>query len=474
MSITQYLRIIWTRKWLVLALLLVTIAVGTAVTLLMPKQYTADASLVVDVRVDPVMGMLAPALASPAYMATQVEILKSDRVASRVVKMLGVERSPAAVQQWRESTEAKIPLERYFANLLEKGLAVEPSRGSNVINITFASPDAAFAAGAANAFAQAYMDVSVELRVEPARQSATWLDEQSKVLRANLEQAQSRLSKFQQEKGIVVSDERLDQETARYNALITQLALAQTEQVDTSTRRRNSGSDQSPEVLQSASVQSLKSQVATAEAKLSEISSVVGKNHPQRIQLEAQLQELKQQLGAEMRRVSGGSSVVNRSSAQKVEELKALVDQQKHQLLSLRSQRDQIAVLVRDVESAQRAYEGISGRMTQLSLEGQNTQANVRLLSPAIEPYYPSRPRVLVNILGSIFGGLLLGAAVALGLEFIDRRVRDTDDMLAVAGVPVIGVLRPAESKLPIFRRLTTGRPAPPRPPMLTAPGVRS
>ncbi|TMH13131.1 MAG: chain length determinant protein EpsF [Betaproteobacteria bacterium] len=474
MSITQYLRIIWTRKWLVLALLLVTIAVGTAVTLLMPKQYTADASLVVDVRVDPVMGMLAPALASPAYMATQVEILKSDRVASRVVKMLGVERSPAAVQQWRESTEAKIPLERYFANLLEKGLAVEPSRGSNVINITFASPDAAFAAGAANAFAQAYMDVSVELRVEPARQSATWLDEQSKVLRANLEQAQSRLSKFQQEKGIVVSDERLDQETARYNALITQLALAQTEQVDTSTRRRNSGSDQSPEVLQSASVQSLKSQVATAEAKLSEISSVVGKNHPQRIQLEAQLQELKQQLGAEMRRVSGGSSVVNRSSAQKVEELKALVDQQKHQLLSLRSQRDQIAVLVRDVESAQRAYEGISGRMTQLTLEGQNTQANVRLLSPAIEPYYPSRPRVLVNILGSIFGGLLLGAAVALGLEFIDRRVRDTDDMLAVAGVPVIGVLRPAESKLPIFRRLTTGRPAPPRPPMLTAPGVRS
>ena len=109
---------------------------------------------------------------------------------------------------------------------------------------------------------RAWGNNDIPWRVEPARQSATWLDEQSKVLRVNLEQAQSRLSKFQQEKGIVVSDERLDQETARYNALITQLALAQTEQVDTSTRRRNSGSDQSPEVLQSASVQSLKSQVA--------------------------------------------------------------------------------------------------------------------------------------------------------------------------------------------------------------------
>ncbi|HEX6363217.1 MAG TPA: Wzz/FepE/Etk N-terminal domain-containing protein, partial [Albitalea sp.] len=138
MSIAQYLRIIWARKWLVLALLLLATVTGTLITLfVLSKQYTAEASLVVEVRNDPVMGALAPGLASPAYLATQVEILKSDRVAGRVVKMLGVERSPAAVQQWRESTDARIPLDRYFAQLLQKGLAVEPSRGSNVINITF-------------------------------------------------------------------------------------------------------------------------------------------------------------------------------------------------------------------------------------------------------------------------------------------------------------------------------------------------
>src|SRR5947208_2256314 len=185
MSIAQYLRIIWARKWLVLALLAATTAFGVFVTLfVMSKQYTAEASMVVEVRNDPVLGALAPGMASPAYMATQVEILRSDRVAGRVVKMLGVERSPAAVQQWRESTDAKIPLDRYFAALLQRGLSVEPSRGSNVINITFVNPDPAFAAAAANAFAQAYMDVSVELRVEPARQSATWLDEQTNKLRS--------------------------------------------------------------------------------------------------------------------------------------------------------------------------------------------------------------------------------------------------------------------------------------------------
>jgi chain length determinant protein EpsF len=474
MSIPQFLRIVWARKWLVLALLVLVSVIGTTVTLfVLPKQYTGDASLVVDVRVDPVLGALAPGLASPAYMATQIEILKSDRVASRVVKMLGVERSPAAVQQWRESTEAKVPLERYFATLLQKGLSVEPSRGSNVINITFVSPDPAFASGAANAFAQAYMDVSVELRIEPTRQSQTFLDEQVKNLRATLEQAQTRLSKYQQDKGIVVTDERLDQETGRLNALTAQLANAQAEQVETAARRRNSGSELSPDVQQSASVQGLKQQLAMAETKMTELSSIVGKNHPQRIAQEAQIAELKQQLAAEVRRVSGGSSVLNRGSGQKVEELKDLVELQKKQVLSLRSQRDQIAVLLRDVETAQRAYEGVSNRVSVLSLESQNMQSQVRLLSPAIEPVYPSRPRVAISIVGSIVGGLLLGAMVALGLELLDRRVRDPEDIMAVAGVPVIGVLRPADSKRPIYRQLTSGRPAPPRP-MLTAPGVRS
>lgn len=475
MSIAQYLRIVWARKWLVLALLLITTLVGTLVTFfVLSKQYAAEASLVVEVRVDPVMGALAPGLASPAYMATQVEILKSDRVASRVVKMLGVERSPAAVQQWRESTSAKIPLERYFADLLSRGLAVEPSRGSNVINITFVNPDPAFAAAAANAFAQAYMDTSVELRIEPAKQSALWLDEQTKTLRNTLEAAQARLSKYQQEKGIVVTDERLDQETARFNALVGQLSAAQSELVETSTRTRNSGSELSPDVQQSPSVQALRSQLSSAEAKLSEISSVVGPNHPQRQALEAQLRELRQQLAAEVRRVSGGSSVLSRGSAQKVAELEAMVEAQKKLVLSLRSQRDQVSVLLRDVETAQRAYEGVSQRVTALSLESQNTQANVRLLSPAVEPYFPARPRTVVNILGSIAGGLLLGALAAIGIEMFDRRVRNPEDLVATAGVPVIGVLQPADSKKPVFRRLTSGvHKPPPGRPLLTAPGAR-
>lgn len=471
MSPLQLFRAVWSKKWLVLMIAVLVALIGTGVTLTLPKQYIAEAAMIVDVRVDPVMGALAPGMASPAYMATQVEVLKSDRVASRVVKMLGVERSPEAVRQWRESTEAKVPLERYFAGLMQRGLSVEPSHGSNVININFVSQDAAFAASAANAFAQAYMDVSVELRIEPARQSAAFLDEQVKLLRTNLETAQGKLSKFQQEKGIIVSDERLDQENARLSALLVQLGTAEAEAVDAQARQRITGSDTSPDVMSSAAVQSLKGQLSSVETKLSEISSVVGKNHPQRLALEAQVAELKSQIDKEIRRVSGGSSVIARGTSQKIAELRALVEQQKKTVLALRSQKDQVSVLLRDVETAQRAYEGVSQRVSLLNLEGQNTQANTRLLSPAVEPIYPARPRVFVNIFGSIAGGLLLGIGAALLWELLDRRVRGPQDLLAIPGVPVIGVLRPADSKRPIFRQLTSGH----RPirPMLNAPGAR-
>jgi uncharacterized protein involved in exopolysaccharide biosynthesis len=70
--LTQYLRIIWARKWVVLALFVLIAAVGITWTMLLPRQYTADTSLVVEVRIDPALGALAPALAAPSYMATQV------------------------------------------------------------------------------------------------------------------------------------------------------------------------------------------------------------------------------------------------------------------------------------------------------------------------------------------------------------------------------------------------------------------
>lgn len=461
----QYLRIIWARKWLVLAVFVTVATAGIVTVLNLPKQYTANAMLVVEVRPDPVLGPLS----APFSMATELEILRSDVVAARVVKMLGMLDSPEVIADWRLKTEEKIPLDRYLAGFIQRSMSVEPVRGSNVLSVSFRHGDPAVAAAAANALAQAAIDVSVEMRVGPARQSASWFEDQARTLRHELEAAQARLSRFQREKGIVVTDERLDQETARLNALTAELASAQAERVDALTRQRNVG-DTSPDMMLSAGVNQIRTQLNQAETRLSEISRNLGSNHPQRIQLEAQIQELRQQLDAEMRRVSSGTTVVSRVSTQKVEALRAMIEAQKRQLLEMRTARDQIAVLMRDVETAQRAYDAVSQRSSQLNLESQSSQSFLRILSPAVEPMEFVSRKVKIGVLGSLVGGLGLGLLLALALELRERRVRGVEDVDGIEGVPLIATLGAGGSRFK--RRPNLPRPRPPNaPPVLQLPG---
>ncbi|MBN8474877.1 chain length determinant protein EpsF [Sulfuritalea sp.] len=453
MTPQQFFLIIFARRHLAASIFVLVAATGAAITMLMPKVYTATTSMVVDVKSDPIAGALLPTVGTPTYMATQTEIISSERTAIGVVRLLRVDQNPQLVAQWKEATNGTTPLENYFARLLRSGMTVSPARGSNIINLSYSGRDPKFATTVANAYTQAYIDLLIDMRVDPARQYSAWFDERLKVLRANLEKAQAKLSAYQREKGIVASDERVDQETTRLNALEAQLAAIQGERVDTSSRQRSSGSELSPDVQQNPIIVSLKGELAKSEARLIETSGTMGKNHPVRMQLEGQIAGLKEQLEKEMRRISGGAATATRTTAMKETELRQLIEEQKKQVLALRETRDEITVLNKDVESAQRSYESVAQRMSQLSLEAQSEQANVRVLSPAIEPSEPSRPNIPRFLAASLVGGILVGILAALGLEFLDRRVRDKTD-LAVDGVPVFGVIGPIRDKYTFRQRL--------------------
>lgn len=462
LNVRQLLLILRLRWWLVLSLFFACVVGGYVVSRLMPKQYTASTSLLLDVRPDPLLANMMPAMATPAFVATETEIVRSERVAQKVVRMLGLTESPDAVATWREATSGRVSMEAFFGALLQKGLQVEPARGSNLLNLEFTGSDPKFAAAAANAFARAYIELSVDLRVEPSRQYNTFFDERLKALRTELEAAQTKLTAYQQAKGIVATDERVDVEGARLNAIMDQLSRAQAEMAETSSRARNSGGENSPDVQNNTIVQSLKGELARLEAQHSQIASYAGANHPQRIQLEAQMGELRRQIAAEMRRVSGATSTVNRVTEQKIAELRAMADSQKKNVLGLRAERDEMSVLQKDVQTAQRAYEAVANRRSQLSLESQSNTATARVLSAAVEPIVHSKPNIPKNMAAAVVLGLLLGVGAAVAWELLDRRVRSVSDLMLANGVPVLGVIAP--------RGKASGLYGQPRVPALPAP----
>jgi chain length determinant protein EpsF len=465
----QALLVLRLRWWIVVGILLLSVAVGMAVTLHMEKQYTAETSVLLDVRTDPLVATLAPSLASASFIATQIEIIRSERLAGRVVKVLGLAQNAAAVEQWREETQGRVPLETYFGDVLQRGLVVEPVSGSALMNVRYTGNDSKFVAAVANTFARAYIDLSVELRVGPAKEYASFFDERLKSLRDDLEAAQGRLSAFQQRRGIVVSNERVDQETARLNALEGALAAALADSADTSSRQRNAGTETSVDVSQSPAVQGLRSELARAETRLSEVSANFGSNHPQRIELETRIAELKQQIASEIRRVSGTTTTVNRIANQRVGELRSMAEAQKRAVLGLRAQRDEAGVLLREVETAQRAFDAVAQRRSQLANETQAEQAQARVLSPATEPLTHSKPNIPKNLVAALLFGLVAGLAGAYLLEMFDRRVRSAEDLFNLEGVPVLGVMSSSRGKPTFAPKLAyKRRPGPAMPPRLT------
>lgn len=442
MTLQQFFLILWARRKLVISIFMATVLTTLVVSLLLPKQYSATATVVIDVKSpDPIAGMVLPGLMAPGYMATQVDIINSDRVAQRVVKMLRMDESPVIQEQWRADADGKGELTAWLANLLQKKLDVKPSRESNVVEIKFSGADPVFSAAVANAFAQSYIDTNIDLRVEPAKQYSAWFERQVKVQRDRLEAAQKALSDYQQNSGIVATDERLDYETQKLNELSSQLTLAEAQGADSASKQKFGSSDTVKEVIENPLLNQLRGDIARLESKLKELAGNLGENHPQYQRSVAELAELKARLKAETAKVSASITTAGRVSDAKEADIKRSIEAQKKKILDLKKQRDEISVLAREVDTAQKAFDSIGQRMTQSNLEAQSIQTNIAVLTPASTPISPSKPRVILNLLVSIFLGGMLAVGAALILELGQRRIRSAEDIVHGLDLPVLAEL---------------------------------
>lgn len=445
MNFAQFLLILRARKRVILLTLVVTVLSTVVVSLIIPKTYKATSSVLLNYKgVDPVTGLTMPGQLLPGYMATQIDIITSKNVALRVVDSLKLAQSPAVIAQFNEAADGKGTVRDWLADLLLKKLDIVPSRESSVVEISFKGSDPQFAAAIANAFADEYQKVSIQLRVEPLKKAASYFNDQTKLLRDAVEAAQSRLSKYQQENGIVSLDNRLDVESNRLNDLSAQLVQAQGMLMEATSRQRMAnGSEalESPDVITNPLVQNLRVSLSSAEAKLAEVAQRLDKNHPQYQSAKAEVDKMRSELAAQMKVTS--NSVRNNAQIlqQREASVRAALLEQKNKVLELNRTRDELGVLQKDVESAQRAFDTTSQRFSQTKIEGQAEQSDIAVLNPATPPIEPSSPRIVINTILSVFLGSFLGLGFGLLAEMLDRRVRSESDLAEALHAPVLGVI---------------------------------
>jgi protein tyrosine kinase modulator len=428
--------------------LLITILITAVVSVLLPKKYVATASLLADARDEQSMSTPTALASQLGYVQTQTDILTSQKVARKVVQDLKLTEDKQQKADWESDTGGKGSFEDWLADTMLKNLKID-NGGGRILQVMYTANDPVFAATAANAFAKAYMDTVLELRVQPTRQAALWFDDQLKVLRNNLEQAQARLSKYQSDKNIVGTDERLDTDNTRLAEISAELSRVQAQNVDVTTREKQAreflaqgvAADKIPDIIANPFIQGMKTELLRGEARLSELSTRYGPNYPAVQTQVAENEGLRQRLQAEMNKIVDGMQNQVRQLTRREADLREAMNAQRTRLLQQRSGRNELGVYMRDVETAQRAYDAALQRSTVSKIESRASQTNIALLNPAVQPREASKPKIGLNILLSAIVGIMLGIAVVFLLETVDRRVRSYDDLYVGASVPVLAVL---------------------------------
>ncbi|MEK8085860.1 chain length determinant protein EpsF [Aquabacterium sp. A3] len=449
MSINQILAIFKARWLLFAAILGVTVVAAAVVTVLLPKQYTASASVVIDLKSpDPVAGMMMPGMLAPSYMATQVDIIQSERVARKVIAGLRLAENPDTKIAWEEATEGRGTVEDWLTTLLLEKLEVSPSRESNVLRLSYAAADPRFAAVIANAFVQAYIQTVLELRTEPASQFNAMFENQAQQAQVRLEKAKKALADYQRATGIISIDERMDVENARLAELSSQLVGMQSIAAESRYRagQASNNAERAPEVVNNALVAGLRADKARQESKLQELQARFGEAHPLVVETKASIAELTRRIGLETNRVAQSMGVNSSINQAREAQIREALANQRQKILDLKDKRAEMDSLLREVDSAQRAIDGLQSRLNQTDLERQATRTNVSVLKSASEPIEPSSPKTILNIFLAIFVGGAMGLLVIFGLEFVNRKLRTENDLDGLVDLPFLGVMPDAKN----------------------------
>lgn len=487
-SIERLFLILRTHLALIIGVFLAGIAIAGVVTNLTPEMYTATSSLNFDFKSANPIDVQGRTLESDDYLHTQMDIIKSLNVAKKVeegltdyererliqaaqaestvidkakrgiadmFKSFGASDKKVRVRQRSTDPAESINVKSaysWIAQMVRRNLDVEPRIKSRIVDISYSSTDPRIAALMANRFSDAYISTNLEMTIDPARKTSRWFDEQLKVLRQKLQDAQSALTAYQQKEGIVSSDERMDTENARLRELSSQLVKAQQETRTAVFAQKKLKEIQEKGaaltgfalVFDNPDVQKIKADIRQLQGELIDISASLGKNHPRYKRVSAELDGAHQRLDAEIRVITDG--INNGAELAKARELdlSAAVEEQKQLVLRLKHEHDKISVLEREVESANKTYNAALTELNTTSMQSMVDQTNVFIVDPANIPQQSSSPSLKKNLALGAFGGLLLGIGLAILMELLVRRVHSEEDLFLELQVPLLGHLRKA------------------------------
>jgi len=461
---------------LVGAVFVVVVALGMLESYSSTPLYKASARLMIQDERSTAIGSLNSS--DPAYWQdpepyfnTQYRILQSRGLARRVVRKLPPpppQSRPGALARalsfprqligsWALAARTGDPApdedesaaESAAIGALLAGLDIVPVKDTRLVDVIYTSPDAEYAALAANTIAREYVQQNLDSKLLNTGATLDWLKEELDKQRRKVEQAERAMANYQEGQNAISLDDRQNIVVARLNSLNDAVTRAKTARLQREALYRqlegasadSPGIDAFPAIAQSAAVQEAKAQIAQLTAEKTRLRQRLQEGHPEMQRLNAQIETATARLRAETNRVIESVAAEYRAALAEEQNLGGSLEDQKRQAIDLNRKNVSYSILQREAEGERHVYNALLQQEKELRVVSNSRANNVQMMDPAEVPggpYTPNHPR---DWLMAIVFGLALGLACAYTVEYLDDTLKVPDDVTGRLKLPLLGLV---------------------------------
>ncbi len=463
-NLSEYLGMV-RRHWKLVAVAclvsLVAAAVHFAIT---PKQYMATSTIQIERRnMAPVGTGQSPWFENfwnLEFYPTQYELLQSRGLAERVVKKLDLMEDPSfnpgagperggARATTAEDDEATLGR---LASQVKGGLSVEPVRNTQLVRLSFSSASPEFAARAANAFGESFIDMGVEDRYTSAGKASTFLGSQIESLKQEISDKEAQLQAFSRRSDIVVLEPGQNVLLQRLESLNTSLMDAKKARIQKEARYHEITTAPAETVADSLApgvVGGLRTRQLGLESQYETNLKTFKPDWPEMVSLRAEIEKGQQHVDEVIREMVSKARSTAWSEYQTVlrqeQSLNNELEASKRNAMDQSSAAVQFTNLRVEIDSRRTLLNELLKQQseTDVAARMQDTrESNIRIIDYALVPDGPFRPALRKDLTYGLLFGLLLGIGGALLIEFLDRTIKTAEEVERRLGLPTLAVIQ--------------------------------
>lgn len=445
----RFLSVAWRQKWKILLFIFTSMLMTYLVSSRLSPLYEASAQLDLE-RQTPANAIgQGPTTVSPndsdAFMATQMELLRSDAVLRPVADRYHL------LQRENQSDEerADLNLRRGDAPVVLKRLKVTRPPNTYLLDVSYKSMDPQLSADVANAVAQSYLDRTFERRAKASAPLPDSMPGQMDESRARMERSELALASFEQQLNLTNPEDESKIVSARLLEVNEEYTKAQADRLAKEAEFRSTQTGGAAEALvtsQGAQLAKLQEGVNTAKQHLADVAAVFGPNHPEYRKAKGALEERQREFNELHSNVSQRAEAAYDEAVNRENILRSAVQSTKAEYARLSSELLEYQRLKRDAETDKSLYSDMQQRIREAAINAGLQNSLIQIADKARPPEKPVFPDKKLNLLISFVFSSVFAVCFVLMAEAMDHTIRDPEQAARALDTSVLGALPAVKS----------------------------